>query len=145
MSKIRIILPPFLLLLFTLTFSYGYAAFSDDFTVTGVAHIEKKTTYISSVTFVSSTGNASYNLPTFTDTSFTLPGTLAPGESITFNIGVTNSSFNDYEVTKMDVDQFDLTYLYQGDSCFLGDRVSEKTNKTCVVTLTNETSNNINA
>lgn len=145
MSKLRIILPSFLLLLFTLTFSYVYAAFSDDFTVTGVAHIEKKTTYISSVTIVSSTGNASYNLPTFTDTSFTLPVTLAPGESITFNIGVTNSSFNDYEVTKMDVDQFDLTYLYQGDTCFLGDRVSEKTNNTCVVTLTNETSNTINA
>ena len=49
MSKLRIILPSFLLLLFTLTFSYVYAAFSNDFTVNGVASVEKATVMITVV------------------------------------------------------------------------------------------------
>lgn len=141
----RIILPSFLLLVFSLTLTIVYASISTSMLISGGATVKAATTFVSSVTFVSSTGNASYNTPTYTDTSFALPVTLAPGESITFNVGITNTSADDYEVTKMDVDKFDLTYLYQGDTCFLGDRVHEKTNNTCVVTLTNETSSTINA
>lgn len=141
----RIILPSFLLLVFSLTFTVVYASISTSMLISGGATVKAATTYISSVTYVSSTGSASYNTPTFTDNSFTLPVTLGPGESITFNVGVANTSGDDYEVTKMDVDTFGLTYLYQGDTCFLGDRVSEKTSNTCAVTLTNETSNSINA
>ncbi len=145
MKKLRIILPSFCLLIFTFFFTLVYASFSDSMVITGDAIVKAATTFISSVTYVSSTGNASYTTPTYTDTSFALPVSLAPGESITFNIGVTNLSTDDYEVTNMQVDTHDLTYLYQGDTCFLGDRVHEKTNNTCVVTLTNETSSTINA
>lgn len=145
MKTSRIILPSFLLFIFTLCFTYVYASFSTSMLIAGDAIIKAATTYISSVTYVSSTGNATYSTPTYTDTSFAIPVSLAPGESITFNIGVTNTAFDDYEITKMDIDTFDLTYLYQGDTCFLGDRVPEKTNNTCVVTLTNETNSTINA
>ena len=141
----RIILPSFLLLVFSVTLTIVYASISTSMLISGGATVKAATTFISSVNYVSATGNASYNTPTYTDTSFALPVTLAPGESITFNVGVTNTSADDYEVTKMDVDTFGLTYLYQGDTCFLGDRVHEKTNNTCVVTLTNETSSTINA
>ena len=141
----RIILPSFLLLVFSLTLTIVYASISTSMLISGGATVKAATTYISSITYVSATGNASYNTPTYTDNSFALPVTLAPGESITFNVGVVNTSGDDYEVTKMDVDTFGLTYLYQGDTCFLGDRVHEKTNNTCVVTLTNETSSTINA
>ena len=141
----RIILPSFLLLVLALSFTVVYASISTSMLISGGATVKAATTYISSVTYVSSTGNASYNTPTYTDTSFTLPVTLAPGESITFNVGVVNTSGDDYEVTQMNVDTFGLTYLYQGDTCFLGDRVHEKTSNTCAVTLTNETSNTINA
>ena len=141
----RIILPSFLLLVFSLTLTIVYASISTSMLISGGATVKAATTFVSSVTYVSSTGNASYNTPTYTDTSFALPVTLAPGESITFNVGITNTSADDYEVTKMDVDTYDLTYVYQGDTCFLGDRVPEKTSNTCVVTLTNETNSTINA
>ena len=141
----RIILPSFLLLVLALSFTVVYASISTSMLISGGATVKAATTYISSITYVSATGNASYNTPTYTDTTFTLPVTLAPGESITFNVGVVNTSGDDYEVTQMNVDTFGLTYLYQGDTCFLGDRVHEKTNNTCVVTLTNETSSTVNA
>lgn len=145
MKKNRIILPSILLLVFTLCFTYVYASISTSMLISGEFIVKAPSTFISSVTYVSSTGNASYSTPVYTDTSFYLPVTLAPDESITFNVGVTNTSFDDYEVTLMNVDTYNLTYLYQGDTCFLGDRVADRTNNTCVVTLTNETSNTINA
>ena len=145
MKKNRIILPSILLLFFTLCFTYVYASISTSMLISGEFIVKAATTYISSVTYVSSTGNASYSTPVYTDTSFYLPVTLAPGESITFNVGVTNTSFDDYEVTEMDVETFGLTYSYQGDTCFLGDRVADRTNNTCAVTLTNETNSSITA
>ena len=58
MKKIKIILPSFLLLIFTICFSYVYASFSDDFTINGIATIEKATIQIVSVDYNSMSGGA---------------------------------------------------------------------------------------
>ena len=144
MSKLRIILPSFLLLIFTLCFTYVYASFSNDMMISATAKVDRVIILINSVTFNSSNGNASYSTPIINNDydgnendSFSVDVTLAAGASITFNVTLTNYSVDNYEITDMNFNNNNLDVLYSDQGCFLADNIDAHNTYTCRITVTN--------
>ncbi len=143
MSKLRIILPSFLLLLFTLTFSYVYAAFSNDFTVNGVASVEKATVMITGIDVNSINGNASFSSLRKTVNSVTMPVTLSAGASIVFDMTVHNYDTINYEISDLQFNNDNLDVLFTKQGCFLADQIDSHNTYTCNITITNTGSSTI--
>ncbi len=143
MKKIKIILPSFLLLIFTICFSYVYASFSDDFTINGIATIEKATIQIVRVDYNSMSGGASFTNISHKLNSVTLPVTLDPGASIMFDVHVTNYSNTNYEISDMQFNNDNLDVLYTKQGCFLADKINALNSYVCNITITNNGSSTI--
>ena len=143
MKRIKIILPSFLLLIFTICFSYVYASFSDDFTINGIATIEKATIQIVRVDYNSMSGGASFTNISHKLNSVTLPVTLDPGASIMFDVHVTNYSNTNYEISDMQFNNDNLDVLYTKQGCFLADKINALNSYVCNITITNNGSSTI--
>ena len=137
MKTSRIILPSFLLLLFTISFSYVYASFSNEMTVSATATIEKPTIMINSVQYKSMSGGASFSNLSHTVNSATMPVTLDAGASIVFDVTVTNYTQTNYEISDMQFNNDNLDVLFTNQGCFLADNIDALNSYTCNITITN--------
>ena len=153
MKKIKIILPSFLLLIFTICFSYVYASFSSEMTITASAEIEKTTIRILSAEHNTHSGSATYERPIIgsvnylsnnrISTSLGLPVTLAAGASIKFNVNIINYTNQNYEIYDMTFNNNNLDVLYTDQGCFLGEHLDSYNTYTCHITITNTSNSSV--
>ena len=143
-KEIKIILPSFLLLIFTCVITLVYASFNTSMTIDGVATILSSSVEIKGTTYDSATGGASYQTPSYTKNTVTYPVSMPAGSSITFDLSVTNGTTANYEITNLVHSQTNLTINYSGQGCFLADTLNSKSTYNCNITITNETGSSIN-
>ena len=143
-KEVKIILPSFLLLIFTCVITLVYASFNTSMTIDGVATILSSSVEIKGTTYNNATGGASYQTPSYTKNTVTYPVSMPAGSSITFDLSVTNGTTANYEITNLVHSQTNLTINYSGQGCFLADTLNSKSTYNCNITITNETGSSIN-